>query len=74
MCAKYNIFKLKFKFKIFTDLSNTKSKKFQQSRAANALFCGLILGFIFSFLVAYSGVINDNGVTDIDYSITDFVM
>lgn len=55
-------------------MTDTKVRKFQQNRAANALFCGLILGFIFSFLVAYTGVIEDAQISrNIDYSISDFL-
>lgn len=51
-----------------------RNRKFQQNRVANALLCGLILGFIFSFLVAYSGVIEDAQLNkNIDFTISDFV-
>ncbi|CAG9797033.1 unnamed protein product [Chironomus riparius] len=51
-----------------------RSKKFQQNRVANALLCGLVLGFIFSFLMAYSGVIEDAQFTkNIDFTISDFI-
>ncbi|CRK99852.1 CLUMA_CG013155, isoform A [Clunio marinus] len=38
----------------------SKRTKVPKSRAANALFCGVALGFVFSFLVAYSGIIKEN--------------
>lgn len=48
-----------------------KTKKLQQNRAANALFCGVVLGFVFSFLFAYSGVFDESN--GINYSIYDFM-
>lgn len=50
-----------------------KTRKFHQNRVANSLLGGLVLGFVFSFLVAYSGVIEDTTIDNIDYTISDFV-
>lgn len=32
------------------------SKKLQQNRSANALFCGLVSGFLFSLFLAFCGI------------------
>lgn len=56
---------------LFTQLADFKVKKIQQNRAANALFFGVVLGFVFSFLFAYTGVFDET--TTIDYSLYEFM-
>lgn len=52
-------------------LTESRAKKVQHGKAANALFFGVVLGFIFSFLFAYSGIMDENN--NVDYSIYDFM-
>lgn len=50
---------------------DSRSRKSPPSRAANALFFGVVLGFIFSFLFAYSGVLNESD--NVNFSIYEYV-
>lgn len=56
----------------FIDLDG-KSKKAQPAptRAANALFCGVVFGFIFSFLFAYIGVFDES--ENLGYDVHEFM-
>lgn len=54
--------RLSFQSKQYSTLniSERRFKKINSIRGVNALFCGIIFGFLFSFLVAYNGIIESN--------------
>lgn len=52
-------------------LIENRSRKAPSGKSANNLFFGVVAGFIFSFLFAYSGIMEED--VDPNYSIYDFM-
>lgn len=71
MSGEKSPMQIQFRPSEFPQSAEFKSKKIQQSRAANALFFGVVLGFMFSFLFAYTGMFDETTV--IDYSIYELM-